>query len=294
MRQLALIESKELREEYIKKEGVLDKVKKVSYIPTTLIITQEMAANYYEVSLETIKKVIQRNNEELKQDGLKVLKKKEFKKFKEDLKKETNDNFKLKDKSTSFTLITRTALLRLGMLLRDSKVALEIRNYLLATEKNSLVSIEQLMLEKDTLASYKKLAIEAGLSKSNAGLIASSALLNGTSIYEEIVNIFTQEKMRKKQKKESQQLEKLENKKRFQQKLINQLISRTVQYKDNALEYSRMWQNLSYRIQEQTGFSMTQAKAKNKKLTYLDIIDEYDWYDMVFDILKDYMQPKIS
>jgi len=294
MNQITFIESRNMREKYIGQENVLDKVKKVSYIPTTLIITQEMAANYYEVSLSTIKKVVQRNKDELKQDGLKVLKGNKLKEFKENLQKETNNNFRLKKTSSSFTLITRTALLRLGMLLRDSLVALEIRNYLLKTEKNSLVGTNKLMLEKEILTSYRKIAQEAGLSKNKASIAASTSLLNKTSIYEEIVKLLTQEEINKKQNKEMQQLKKLKAKKRFQQQLINQLISRTVKNKNNSSEYQQMWQNLSYRIQERTGFSMLQAKAKNKKLSYLDIIDEYDWYDMVFDILKNYMQPKIS
>lgn len=122
----ALIESKSLRESVIDRTEVLDKVKKLSMLPDDLHISIEMAANYYEVGGKAIESLIYDNNEELKTDGLQVLKGDRLSSF----KKESG----IKSRAGAFTIIPRRAVLRIGMLLRDSPVARSVRDHLLNVE----------------------------------------------------------------------------------------------------------------------------------------------------------------
>ncbi|MEV2886637.1 hypothetical protein ABNE25_21355, partial [Paenibacillus larvae] len=111
----ALIESKTLRESVIDRTEVLDKVKKLSMLPDDVNISVEMAAKYYEVGKETINSVIKVNRNELESDGLKVLTGAELMSLK--------DMGVIGKNTASFTIIPRRAVLRIGMLLRDSQVA---------------------------------------------------------------------------------------------------------------------------------------------------------------------------
>lgn len=114
---------------------VLDKVKAVQYFPNDLFVGIKQAAAYYEVSLDTIKKTIRRNRKELENDGLKVLSYEEMLKYKDILKSLDNDY--IGEKARAFIYIPKKALLRIGMLIKRSKVAIQVRTYLLNIEKNA-------------------------------------------------------------------------------------------------------------------------------------------------------------
>lgn len=122
----ALIESKSLRESYIDRTDVLDKVKKLRLLPDDVNGSIELVADYYEVGREAISSLIKDNREELEADGLKVLIGNELKSFK--------DLAIISNMARSFTIIPRRAILRIGMLLRDSIVAREVRDELLDVE----------------------------------------------------------------------------------------------------------------------------------------------------------------
>ncbi|MDM5430265.1 hypothetical protein [Bacillus mycoides] len=130
---LVLIESRTMRDQHVYREEVLEKIKIVPNLSDSLEITTEMAANYYDVPVNTIKTIISRNREEFNDYGeLRVLKGKVLKDFKGEFQDET-----LFKGANSLTLINRRGLLRLGMLLTDSEVAKAIRNYLLNIEEVS-------------------------------------------------------------------------------------------------------------------------------------------------------------
>ncbi|WP_304459088.1 hypothetical protein [Alicyclobacillus sendaiensis] len=125
----ALIESKALREVYIHRVDVLDKVKALRLLPDDMHATIEMVAEYYEVGKQAVVSLIHDNREELESDGLKVLRGDELTSFKE---------LGLVGKNASaFTIIPRRAILRIGMLLRDSEVAKEVRTMLLNIEETA-------------------------------------------------------------------------------------------------------------------------------------------------------------
>lgn len=127
-----LVENRELREEVISRIEVLEQVKNVLMLESTDFSTVKLAAEYYEVKEDVIKKTIERNKDELTEDGLRVYRQKEIKemlKTIENTKKGLNFTFKIPPRG--LTLIPKRALLRIGMLLRDSSVAKEIRTRLL-------------------------------------------------------------------------------------------------------------------------------------------------------------------
>lgn len=132
MNNLALTESKSLRDENISKVEVLEKVKAIEYMTDDMIVSVEQAVNYYEVDKRTIERQISQNYEELKTDGLKILKGEELKNF-----KATVTNVGTLKYASQFTIIPRRALLRIGMLLRDSEVAAEVRTMLLNKEESA-------------------------------------------------------------------------------------------------------------------------------------------------------------
>ena len=151
-----LLESKTMREEMVVKvsderaDEIFNKVKGLILLPDNTNVTTEMVANYFEVDKDTIKKSIQRHNDELINDGLKVLKGKDLKCFKELL--EVGDNVSLTPEiktSPSLTILPRRAILRLGMLLRDSLIAKQIRTYLLDVESNTKIEDKLIALAQE-------------------------------------------------------------------------------------------------------------------------------------------------
>lgn len=139
-REVVLTESKTMREEYVKEEffDILDKIKAIPYLTKDMVVSVEQIANYYEVSKKAIDTVISRHRDELEQDGIMVLKGDELKDFKillTDLHGE--DQLPIGKRTPNLTILTKRAMLRIGMLLTTSPIAKEVRTYLLNCEENT-------------------------------------------------------------------------------------------------------------------------------------------------------------
>lgn len=135
MKENQLLENKEMREKVAERVEVLDRVKKLILLPNTEYATTEMVADYYGVAETTIKDQLQTNKDEFDSDGYSVLVKDELKRIK--------DISGLKSRASSLALFPKRAILRMGMLLRDSSIAREVRTQLLngfdnAEEENKL------------------------------------------------------------------------------------------------------------------------------------------------------------
>ncbi|WP_336761545.1 hypothetical protein [Paenibacillus sp. USHLN196] len=126
----SFIENKGIRNEYINKTEVLDKVKNIIVLPDKVHIESKEVANYYDVDVSTIRQVRNRHKEELDQDGVVTMAGIEFKDYKQNI---ALHGVTLSAKS-NITLFTRKAMLRIGMLLKDSEVAVKVRDYLLKVE----------------------------------------------------------------------------------------------------------------------------------------------------------------
>ncbi|QWU14383.1 hypothetical protein SAMN04487895_101690 [Paenibacillus sophorae] len=123
------VEDKSIRDQYIEKIGVLSKVKMLSLLPDEEHMTVKMAAEFYEVDYKTIATILNRHKNEFESDGVNTITSKDEAFFK--LKKALpNSQFVVK-------LLPKRAILRIGMLLRDSEVSVKVRNYLLNIEEQS-------------------------------------------------------------------------------------------------------------------------------------------------------------
>ena len=121
----------------------------------TGVATTEQMATYFEVPVDTVKSVVKNNRDELVSDGLKVLRGKDL--------KDVRSIVDLASDTSQATIWTPRAALRLGMLLRDSEIAKNVRTVLLdvAMQVPSM-PVEQV---KESLPS-RELALETARSVS--------------------------------------------------------------------------------------------------------------------------------
>ncbi|OCT12528.1 hypothetical protein A8709_32420 [Paenibacillus pectinilyticus] len=132
-----LMESKSLRESLIERVEILDKIKRLEMLEDDIHLTIEMVSNFYEVSVDVIRKVSVRRKEELESDGMKTIVGKELKDMK--------SFCQIKRNAGRLTLFTRRSVLRVGMLLEDSSVAVVLRDMLLdKQEKKTQAEFESL------------------------------------------------------------------------------------------------------------------------------------------------------
>ncbi|NUM33643.1 MAG: hypothetical protein HUU50_03830 [Candidatus Brocadiae bacterium] len=128
MEEVVLLESSTLRHQLCTERNteVLEQIGNLVLIPNIGFATTEMLAEFYQVSIETIKKITLRHKDELELDGYIVVPWKEFmEKY----------SLPLKSKGRMVALYPRKAILRIGMLLRDSSIAKQVRTYLINAEK---------------------------------------------------------------------------------------------------------------------------------------------------------------
>lgn len=136
-----MVDDKELRQKYIDRVEVLEKVKKLFLIPQLDMMTARQIADFYEVDMHTIQICYQRNKKEIDSDGTVVKKSLDFAKISKDTGCDFRqqaavnilefDNVQIVISNRGVRCFSKRAVLRFGMLLRDSKVAQEVRTQLL-------------------------------------------------------------------------------------------------------------------------------------------------------------------
>lgn len=153
----SMVDNHDLRNELIARTEVLDKVKKLLLIPEMNCMTIRQVADYYEVDIDTIKRCCQRNRTEIVGDGVANKTPKVFKYLlteqdvqlvqnRTNLVIQIDDNTRLEIPNRGIKCFSKRAVLRIGMLLRDSKIAQEVRTQLLnivehtAEEKSELLT----------------------------------------------------------------------------------------------------------------------------------------------------------
>lgn len=156
-----LIEQKDLRDQCIAKVEVLDKVKELFLLPGMEMTSTKMVADYYEVDEKVIYQCYSRNKKEINPDGVSVKKQKEFL-IRQDVETEKlpykvvlhlGDGVTFDVPNCGLRMFSKRAVLRIGMLLRDSRVAQEVRTQLLNTfevatveQKTAAITTEQCYL----------------------------------------------------------------------------------------------------------------------------------------------------
>lgn len=141
MKETQFISDRHLRDKNVGRFEVLEKVKGLLLIAGTDYAVLSQVADYYEVGLEAIASLVKDNREELLEDGLinatGVETKQILGKFSKDFANQrgyfTCDGIKFNHRNN--LLFTRRSILRVGMLLRDSLIAREVRSQLLNIEE---------------------------------------------------------------------------------------------------------------------------------------------------------------
>lgn len=140
-----LVTNKDLREELIGKVEVLEKVGNLLLLDELDMATVDMVADYYQVAKPVIEMCVKNNREEIESDGYATYKGSDIESklshvTKNILVTKNRANFKITDEEGNVilsgggrgvALFPKRAILRVGMLLRDSEVAKEVRTQLL-------------------------------------------------------------------------------------------------------------------------------------------------------------------
>ena len=164
MNEVQLLENKEMRETYMERLEVLDQVGSLLLLDGLNMATTEMVAKYYGEDIKTVERQKERNFDEFESDGYKVFNKESIsnlltngmlvktKRGGFDVLDE-NENVLFSGSNKGVALWTKRAILRLGMLLRDSKVAKELRTQLLnivevVKETNDGMLVQEIDKEK--------------------------------------------------------------------------------------------------------------------------------------------------
>lgn len=128
MSDLTLPNAKDERDQLVTRTDVLDKVGVLSTLPDDMHCTIEQVATYFEVDREAIASLIKRNRDEFDDDGYTVVIRSVF---------EERFNVNLSSQAARVGLLPRRGVVRAGMLLRDSSVARQVRDYLLDAEQDA-------------------------------------------------------------------------------------------------------------------------------------------------------------
>ena len=143
-----LIENKGVRESFITRVEVLDRVKELNTLANTDYMTTSQVAEFYEVDRRHINKIWSRNNDELVDDGVKHYKYREIQGL-----TNVDDMSTLGISPNGSLVFPKRAVLRVGMVLRDSEVAKEVRTMLLNmyydVQKDNSEIIEKINKEYD-------------------------------------------------------------------------------------------------------------------------------------------------
>ena len=169
-----MISNKELQEQYISRVDVLDKVKDLFLIPAMECMTPKQVADYYEVPVDTIRTTYKMNREELVSDGAVTRSIGDIKSLigcestyqnitncRGGIEITIDENTKVFIPNAGIILYPKRAILRVGMLLRDSMIAKEVRTQLLnivevAQEEKPEIITQEIQKEEDLLLNISK------------------------------------------------------------------------------------------------------------------------------------------
>ncbi|RHW08275.1 hypothetical protein B7P27_14605 [Bacillus cereus] len=144
---IEVIDNKIERDSLVERVEVLEKVKDLLLLPELEMATTQQVADFYEIKYQTLTSLIEDRRDELVSDGYKTLPGKELVNLlKRSAKIESMKGYVLIDGNKvgyrSNGLFPKRAILRVGMLLRDSEVAKEVRTQLLNIEEHTATEVK--------------------------------------------------------------------------------------------------------------------------------------------------------
>jgi len=183
-----LIEKKDLREQLIGRIEVLDKVKKLFLIPEMEVMTTKMVADYFEVEKSTIELCYQRNKKGINEDGVNIKSSKAFLNLQNVITEKQSyktivkisDTVTLEIPNRGIRCFSKRAILRVAMLLRDSKIAQEVRTQLLNTFEHATDEQKTLDINEETniMLEIGRAAISGDIQRINEAYTSAIAFKN--------------------------------------------------------------------------------------------------------------------
>ena len=271
MKETQFIDDKVLRDKSVEHYEVLEKVKELLLIPNTKWATQKQVAEYYEVGEKAIETIYSRHRDELESDGVSLKSYKEFLNIQNEgleisyvvgktIFTFANGN-ELTVPNRGLKVFPRRAILRVGMLLRDSEVAKEVRTQLLNIEEKTSTEIktEDIEEEQELMLSVG-MAVASG--DANAVATASANLVAF----------------------KNRHIEKLQNDNKA---LAGEILSWSDRKKLNAgvrqlaavtgIPFGNMWNELYKNLQYRYGICLKQRGGK----PFVQWVDESEWENVI-------------
>jgi hypothetical protein len=130
-------ESRTARDEAIGSANIdfLDKLKSIKYLTDDMVLSIDQIAQYYDASIDSIRTIIKRNRDEFECDGMIVLSGMGLREFKDKIHASSDEPSPIGSNINSLTLLTKSSLLRIGLIMTNNLMATKIRNYLIQAEK---------------------------------------------------------------------------------------------------------------------------------------------------------------
>ena len=263
------IDDRTLRDNSVGHYEVLEKVKKLLLIPNFEVMTLKQVADYYEVDPHTVEMICSRNSDELNSDGVCRKKVKDFLNSQHvRAEKSSYTTTFVYDNGLNITMsngglkvFPRRAILRVGMLLRDSEIAKEVRTQLLnIEEKTSNETKTHDIDEEQSLMLSVGMAVASG--DATAVAVASAKLVEF----------------------KNRHIQKLENDNKA---LAEGILEWKDRNKLNAgirklaavtgIHFSKMWNELYKNLQYKYGICVKQRGGT----PYIQWIDESEWDDVM-------------
>ncbi|WP_345806248.1 hypothetical protein [Bacillus subtilis] len=159
--------TKKERDKYGAEVSVLTKVKELAFLEDGESMTRSMVADYYEVKDYEIKSIVKIYKRELQENGLEVLTGKGLIAFKKAYLSDSSQN---EDSSHSLEIFSPKAVLRIGLLLKDSVIAVQIRKAVYNKSlpvvrylrNNNITSIEWSQELEDLVFDYTERGLQEG------------------------------------------------------------------------------------------------------------------------------------
>lgn len=265
MNQEKLLEQKELRESVINRLEVLDSVGEILLLPNTEYATTEMVANYYKVEKKALQKLVERNRDELNTDGLSN---KSYKEIKVLVNADNMSTLKIPPKGT--LIFPKRAILRVGMLLRDSEIAKEIRTKLLDITHDSEKGNGNMNTIINEIDEEKQLQMQLGIA------ICEGNMQKVVEIQTQINSIKNARITQLEKDKENIIIHALTIEE--SRDVVNRLI-RTIAYtKDNGY-IARTWGELYKKLNYKLHINIKSREKKNKRDSYLSTLSQEEMFE---------------
>ena len=268
MNETQFIDDRTLRDNSVSHYEVLEKIKKLLLIPSLEVMTTEQVADYYEVDYGAVKKVYQRNADELESDGMRIEKMENAADGGKGIQKERNkailtynNGITLSVTNRGLKVFPRRAILRVGMLLRDSVIAKEVRTQLLNIEEKSSDEVKVQDIKEE-----QRLMLNVGMAYASGNI---EAVMKATTEY----NAF-----------QNRHIEQLKNDNKA---LAGDILEWKDRNKLNAgirklaavtgIHFSNMWNELYKNLQYKYGICLKQRGGT----PYVQWIKELEWNKVI-------------